>query len=342
MSEATPAAPRTVVTRADVARYAGVSSAVVSYVVNDGPRPVAPATAERVRRAIEVLGYRPNSSARALRRGVSDTIGLVLPDSSGPFFAELGLEIQRLAAMSDRAVLMGSTLGNRRHEQRVIEDLLSRQVEGMIVRGDSSHRDPFAGIRVDVPHVLVDTMAPIPGQRSVGSDLRQGADDLVDHLVVVHGMTRIGLIMGEDLSGLADPRELGWRDAQRRHGLPEGPIARGVFNRPGGYAAMRRMIASGKLPQAVFASSDLQAIGVLRALHEHGLRVPDDIAVVSFDGTVEAEYAWPPLTAARQPIADIAGEAFRLITEDTTSGEVFHLFPTELMIRSSCGCVPEP
>ncbi|HMQ36409.1 MAG TPA: LacI family DNA-binding transcriptional regulator [Micropruina sp.] len=338
MSEATPAVSRTVVTRADVARYAGVSSAVVSYVVNDGPRPVAPATAERVRRAIEVLGYRPNSSARALRRGVSDTIGLVIPDSSNPFFAELGLEIQRLAAMSDRAVLMASTMGNRRQEQRILEDLLGRQVEGMIVRGDSSHRDPLANLRVDVPYVLVDTMVPIPGQRSVGSDLRQGADMLVEHLITVHGLTRVGLIMGEDLSGLADPRELGWRDAQLRHALPEGPIARGVFSRPGGYAAMRRMIASGKLPQAVFASSDLQAIGVLRALHEAGLGIPGDIAVVTFDGSIEAEYSWPALTAARQPIADIAAEAFRMITESTETGEVFHLFPTELILRSSCGC----
>jgi LacI family transcriptional regulator len=341
MPRTTPVVPRTVVTRADVARYAGVSSAVVSYVVNDGPRPVAPATAERVRRAIEVLGYRPNSSARALRRGVSDTIGVVLPDYSNPFFAGLGVEIQRLAALSDRAVLQGSTMGSRRQEQRVIEDLLSRQVEGMVVRGDASHRDPFAGIRVDVPYVLVDTMTPIPGQRSVGSDLRKGADDLVDHLVTVHGKSRVGLIMGEDLSGLADPRELGWRDVQRRHGLPEGPIARGGFDRPGGYAAMRRMIASGKLPQAVFASSDMLAIGVLRALHEAGLRIPDDIAVVSFDGTVEAEYSWPPLTSARQPVADIAAEAFRLITEDAHTRELFHLFPTELMIRSSCGCSPE-
>lgn len=326
-----------VVTRADVARLAGVSSAVVSYVVNDGPRPVAAATAERVRHAIEVLGYRPNSNARALRRGVGDTIGLVLPDSSNPFFAELALELQRLAAESGRAMLLASTMGDRRHENRIIEGLLSRQVEGLIVRSDAAHHDPFASIRADVPVVLLDTMVAIPGRRSVGTDLRQGADLLVEHLIAGHGLTRVGLIMGEDLSGLADPRELGWRDVQRRHGLPEGPIARSAFSRSGGYAAMRRMLASGNLPQAVFASADIQAIGVLRALHEAGLRVPEDVAVVSFDGTVEAEYSWPPLTVARQSITDIAAEAFRLITGGDSTGS-FRLFPAELIIRRSCGC----
>ncbi|MFT4297355.1 MAG: LacI family DNA-binding transcriptional regulator [Micropruina sp.] len=330
-----------VITRADVARLAGVSSAVVSYVINDGPRPVAAATAERVRQAIEVLGYRPNSSARALRRGVGDTIGLVLPDSSNPFFAELALEIQRLAAASGRAVLLASTTGNQRHENRVIEGLLSRQVEGLIVRSDAAHRDPFTTIRADVPAVLLDTMAPIPGRRSVGADLRAGADLLVEHLIAEHGLTRVGLIMGEDQSGLADPRELGWRDAQRRHGLPEGPIARGVFSRPGGYAAMQRMLATGKPPQAIFASSDVQAIGVLRALHEAGVRVPEDIALVSFDGTVEVEYSWPPLTAAQQPVAQIAREAFRMIT-DPGPDDVYRLIPTELVIRRSCGCAAEP
>jgi LacI family transcriptional regulator, galactose operon repressor len=331
------AGPRTrVVTRADVARYAGVSSAVVSYVVNEGPRPVAPATAERVRRAIEVLGYRPNASARALRRGVSDIIGLVLPYYN-PLFAELGLEIQRLAAGTNRSVLVGTAMGRQRHGDRVIEQLLSQQVEGIIVRGDAANRDPFASVRVDVPCVLLDTNVPIPGRRSVGSDLRGGADGLVEHLILVHGLTRIGLVIGEDLSGLADPRELGWRDAQRRHGLPEGPIARGSFGRDGGYEAMLRMLS--KKPQAVFASSDQQAVGVVRALHEAGVRIPDDIAVVSFDGTVESEYTWPPLTVARQPVNEIAQEAFRLITENGPE-ELFHLFPTELVVRRSCGCVP--
>lgn len=327
---------RTVVTRADVARYAGVSTAVVSYVINNGPRPVAAPTAARVRHAIDVLGYRPNGNARALRRGVSDTIGLVTPHLDNLFFAELSQEIEQVAARAGQAVLLGNSLGDLRYQKRLIEDMLSRQIDGLIVRGSSSHDDPLAGIRIDVPCVLLDTMAPLNGRRSVSADLRGGADQLVDHLIVVHGLTRIALVVGHDSPGLVDPRELGWRDAQRRHGLPEGPIARVAFSRMGGYQAMRHLLAEPRPPQAVFASSDPQATGVLRALHEAGLRIPDDAAVVSFDGTSESAFTYPALTVARQPIAEIAERACNLLKEATP--EAFERLPTELVIRQSCGC----
>lgn len=326
---------RRVVTRAEVARYAGVSTAVVSYVINDGPRPVAATTADRVRRAIEVLGYRPNGTARALRSGVSDTIGLVTPHLDNLFFAELSQEIEQVAARAGQAVLLGNSLDDLNYEKRLIEGMLSRQIDGLIVRGSSSHDDPLAGIRPDVPCVLLDTMAPLPGRRTVGSDLRGGADQLVDHLITAHGRTRIALVVGRDLPGLVDPRELGWRDAQRRHGVPEGPIARVAFTRTGGYDAMRTLLTD-RPPQAVFASSDLQATGVLRALHEAGLRVPGDVAVVSFDGTSESAFTYPALTVARQPIADIAQRAYSLLKDAAT--EACERLPTELVIRQSCGC----
>ncbi|MEZ5089461.1 MAG: LacI family DNA-binding transcriptional regulator [Micropruina sp.] len=328
---------RSVVTRADVARHAGVSTAVVSYVINNGPRPVATLTAERVRHAIEVLGYRPNGSARALRRGVSDTIGLITPHLDNLFFAELSQEIEQLAARAGQAVLVGNSLGDPRHQRRLIDGMLSRQIDGLIVRGSPSYSDPLAGVRIDIPCVVLDPMIFLPGRRSVGSDLRGGADRVVDHLITVHGLTRIALVIGHDLPAPVDPRELGWQDAHRRHGLAEGPIARVSFDRPGGYAAMRELLAGGRPPQAVFASSDLQATGVLRALHEAGLRIPAQVAVVSFDGTAESAFTNPALTVARQPIADIARRAHTLLADHAVT-EVAEYLPTELVVRQSCGC----
>ncbi|WP_298129740.1 LacI family DNA-binding transcriptional regulator [Micropruina sp.] len=328
---------RHVVTRADVARYAGVSTAVVSYVINNGPRPVAATTAERVKQAIDVLGYRPNGSARALRRGVSDTIGLVTPQLDNLFFAELSQEIEQLAVNAGKAVLLGNSLGDLRHQRQLIDGMLSRQIDGLIVRGSSSHDDPLAGIRTNVPCVLLDTMVPLPGRRSIGSDLRGGADQLVDHLIAVHGLTRIALVVGRDLPGLVDPREVGWRDALRRHGLPEGPIARAAFDRIGGYRAAQQLLAAPLPPQAVFASSDLQATGVLRALHETGTKVPSEVAVVSFDGTSESAFTYPALTVARQPVATIARRAYELLGDDGTT-EAFEQLPTDLIVRQSCGC----
>lgn len=326
-----------VVTRADVARYAGVSTAVVSYVINNGPRPVAATTAERVMQAIDLLGYRPNGSARALRRGVSDTVGLITPHLDNLFFAELSQEIEQLAVSSGKAVLLGNSLGDLRHQRQLIDGMLSRQIDGLIVRGSSSHDDPLAGIRSNVPCVLLDTMVPLHGRRSIGSDLRGGADQLVDHLIAAHGLTRIALVVGRDLPGLVDPRELGWRDALRRHGLPEGPIARAAFDRTGGYRAAQQLLAAPFPPQAVFASSDLQATGVLRALHETGTKVPSDVAVVSFDGTSESAFTYPALTVARQPVAAIARRAYELLADDGTA-EVFEQLPTDLIVRQSCGC----
>jgi LacI family transcriptional regulator len=129
-----------VVTRTDVARLAGVSTAVVSYVVNDGPRPVAAHTAARVRDAIEVLGYRPNASARALKLGTTRVLGLVVPDASNPFYAELALEIERAATARGLALLVASSNSDLDLEARLIRNLAARQADGLMVAGNAGPR----------------------------------------------------------------------------------------------------------------------------------------------------------------------------------------------------------
>ena len=126
MAEAHRRQVRRPVTRADVARYAGVSTAVVSYVMNDGPKPVAAATAARVRRAIEVLGYRPNLSARALRSGSTRMLALVVSDISNPFFADYALQVQAEAGSRGYAVLMANAHGDPAMESQIVDDLIDR------------------------------------------------------------------------------------------------------------------------------------------------------------------------------------------------------------------------
>jgi LacI family transcriptional regulator len=153
----------------------------------------------------------------------------------------------------------------------------------------------------------------------------------VEHLIE-HGHRVIGLVIG----GAGHPeRELGWRDALAAAGLPEGPIARAKFSREGGYRAAQTLLPD--KPTAIFASSDLQAIGVLRALHEAGLRVPEDVAVAAFDGTPETEYTWPPLTVVRQPLEEMARAAVSRLIDGEQAAEA-RTFPTELILRRSCGC----
>jgi LacI family transcriptional regulator len=318
------------VTRNDVAEYAGVSTAVVSYVVNEGPRKVAPETRDRVLEAIRVLGYRPNATARALRLGSTRTLGLITPDGGNPLFAELAKAIDKEASARGYVVLQTSADGDPATEQAKIAELLIRQVSGLLLVAPT--KDPDLS-EVGIPVVAINRV--LTAASSVRPQYREAARRGVEHLIA-HGHRRIGLVIGG--RGTRPPeRELGWRDALRQAGLEDGPIARTTFSRAGGHAAGQELLGATKRPTAIFASSDLQAVGVLRAIHEAGLRVPEDVAVVAFDGTAETEYSWPPLTVVRQPLELMARDAVgRLI--DGEEGVEAVTYPAELILRRSCGC----
>lgn len=336
----TPAvqASRGPVTRKDVARYAGVSTAVVSYVVNGGPKKVAPATEAKVQDAIRVLGYRPNAAARALKLGSSETLGLVIPDNSNPFFSQFAHAVEDAAAELGYALVLSNSDGNLAKERRNVRNLAARQVDGVLLASVLFEPDLEVLETADIPAVLLNQEREAPGFNTIGVDLAAGARIAVEHLIA-HGHTNIGLAMGTNVSGSTDGREVGWRQALQDAGLPEGPIAYNGFTWPGGYLAGQRLVASVNRPTAIFATSDTQAVGLLRAVHEAGLAVPGDIAVVSFDGSIEAEYSWPPLTTVEQPLAAMAKAAVSALV-GATRGEKpqQRIFPTTLTIRQSCGC----
>ena len=332
-----PAKPRPP-TRADVARYAGVSTAVVSYVVNEGPRQVAPETAARVRAAIEILKYRPNVNARALKTGFTEMLGVVLPDITNPFFAEYARALEIAAAAHGHVLVVATSDGKEAHERRIVSDLANRHVDGLIIATVL----PPSGFRAAAlpgrPTVLINCSAPFSGYPAVGPASREGARALVDHLITVHGHESVALIMGESSEHVPEPRERGWSDAFQAHDLPPGPIVRTSFSRHGGYEAAVRLLSWATRPSAIFAASDQLCSGALKAIREAGLRCPADIAVVSFDGTPEAEYYWPPLTVARQPIQTMAEAAVSAILNPGSAAE-YQRFDTEIVIRESCGCV---
>ena len=331
-------AARRAVTRADVARYAGVSSAVVSYVVNAGPKPVAPATAARVREAIDILGYRPNVTARALKLGTTGMLGLIVPDSSNPFFAEYALEIEQAAANRGMVLLMANSNSDAEVEAHLIMDLLGRQVDGLIVSpaaGLPRHRPPRAS---PTPTVYIDNAVPVPDLPTIGTDAVAGTRLAVEHLLHHHGHESVALLVGSGYRRTVDEREFGWRQALREAGRPDGIVVREPFTREGGYLGGQRLLAMRPPPTAVFTSNDLQAVGLIRAAHERGVNVPEDLAVVSFDGTSEAEYCWPPLTSARQPIREMAEAAVRTVIDAADGPPVHQMFPVGLVIRRSCGC----
>jgi LacI family transcriptional regulator len=326
------------VTRADVARYAGVSTAVVSYVVNNGPKAVAPETAARVREAVELLDYRPNVNAQALRRGTNEMIGLVLSDPNNPFFTEFAAAIAAEAFEYGHALMIATARASEDTERRLIDDLVRRQVDGLIVASLSDRPDLRLGRKSRKANIVwIDAWSEVPGYASLGTRGQEGSRLAVEHLVQVHGHSSVGLLIGHTGSGATDPRERGWRDALRAAGLADGPIGRGDWSREGGYVAGRRLLEALNPPTAIFAGSDLQAVGLLRAAHEGGLRIPEELAVVGFDGTRESAYCWPPLTVLAQPVEAMAKAAVALVLSEERR-ETYLQFDGTLITRRSCGC----
>ncbi|MGH3663198.1 MAG: LacI family DNA-binding transcriptional regulator [Micromonosporaceae bacterium] len=328
------------VTREDVARYAQVSAAVVSYVVNKGPKRVRPATEARVLDAIRVLGYRPNAAARALKLRSPEMIGLVLAAGGNALFVELANYIQDYAKDEGFALILANSRGSVHKEREHLRTLAARQLDGVLLASVMYEPDVGDLTRLGVPVLLLDSTGAQPGAPSIGTDLQAGAELAVRHLIG-HGHRDIGLILGAKEGSSGDGREQGWLKALGDAGLAEGPTFRAPANRLAGYQAGQRMLKSGRVPTALFVGSDAQAIGVLRALHEAGLKIPQDIAMVSFDGSAEAEYAWPALTTVRQPIPQMARDAVDHLLRKSGDGQATHRsYQTELLVRQSCGCTP--
>jgi LacI family transcriptional regulator len=315
-----------------------VSPAVVSYVVNDGPKRVAPATEARVHEAIRVLGYRPNAAARALKLGSSEMLALVTPDNSNPLYAQLARMVEEAADEFGYVMLLANSDGLLTKQRRHLRNLSSRRVDGVVLASVVSEPDLTDLVSAGIPCVLLDQQTPTAGFAAVGVDLRGGARLAVDHLIE-HGHSNIGLAIGSTTANETDGRELGWLDSLTAAGLQEGPIARATFDREGGYAAGKRLLAGADRPTAIFVSSDLQAVGLMRALREAGVSAPEDIAVVSFDGSAESEYTWPALTSVQQPIGAMAAAAVAaLVKADRAEPPEHVVFSVELIVRQSCGC----
>lgn len=324
-------------TRSDVARLAGVSTAVVSYVMNNGPRPVAESTRERVLSAMRELDYTPNAVARALRLRRAQAIGLVVPDVSNTYFGALARELSNRAFEAGLAVLLGDSANDARRERAQVDSLMSHQIDGLIIVS----LDPASDFEVEgTPTVYLDQRAQ-PGQRTVVVDNAHGARLGVEHLIS-HGHRTIALVGGEVGSPGADARFRGWEEALTGAGLPHGEnlVRRSAFTRAGGYAAALDLLADVERPDAVFVASDVQALGLLAAARTLNISVPDDLAVVSFDGTDDARYSDPPLTAVEQPIDVIAAEALRAILSPTST-PTDELVDVRLVRRRSCGCTTD-
>lgn len=326
-------------TRTDVARLAGVSTAVVSYVVNDGPRGVSTDARERVLEAIRTLDYRPNPSARALKTGSTGLIGVVTSDITNPHYAEFVEAIDAAAGATGRSLMLGISHGDSSGEAGIIRSLLNRGIDGLLLINCRLSDGELSALGVDrKPCVLMDRAQPTTSFPSVGADLVGGARLAVEHLAD-HGHERIAYVGGPLFSPQIDHRRLTYEAVLRERGLPHLEPAITEWNRDGGYEAAKQLLAHDEPPTAIFAGSDLTAIGVLNGIRDLGRSVPDDLAVASLDGTKESAYVTPALTTVRQPL-DLMAETAVDILADSADPNRPTSFPIELIIRGSCGCHP--
>jgi LacI family transcriptional regulator len=321
------------VTQADVARAAGTSMAVVSYVVNGGPRPVAEATRARVLAAIEQTGYRPDGVARALAAGSTYTLGLVVPDIANEFFAELACALEQSARAAGRTVLLANSEGSAETELALLETFLQRRIDGVVIISQIPEvADELLG-RANTRRVFLGA-SPAAGS-SIGVDNEGGAIAATTHLLE-HGYERIAMIGGPAGDPVAEARLAGFRQALGERATDH---VHQPFTVDGGYVGALELLSSAAAPQAVFAASDRQAIGLLRAAADKGLSVPDDLAVITFDGSAASAYAVPSLTTIQQPIAEMAELAVRQLL-DPQAEPLREVLDVGLVIRRSCGCSP--
>lgn len=322
-----------------VAKGAGVSSATVSRVFTRSAT-VDPTTARRVNKVAKQLGYFPNTYARALSSGKSNTYGLIISDIANPFFPDLVKSFERQALEYDYETLVVDTDYDLKRMEQCIRRLVEHKVDGVaIMTSEMEPRLVQILSRREIPMVFLDTGKVGPHISNISIDYEQGIDLAIDHLLEF-GHKRIALIQGPPtLKSAAARRNAFIAALKRRNITPPGEYIRiGNHGVDGGQAAMNEMLDLRIRPTAVMCSNDLTAIGALNAAHLRGIQVPKEISLVGFDDIQLSSFMQPPLTTIRVSRTEIATRAFTALYGTAMGSKVRgvnHVIPTEMVARGS-------
>ena len=323
----------------EVAESAGVSYATVSHVINN-TRLVSQETRNRVLAAMESLNYRPNALARSLRQGKTNTLGLVLPDSANPFFAEISRSIEDEAFKKGYSVFLCNTELDTQRELFYVDVLSKKQVDGIIfvAAGDQADSLEFLVGR-NMPVVMVDRNVPNVEIDAVLTDNQLGGYLATCHLLEL-GHRRIACISGPSSITPSAERMIGYRKALEEAGVgyDERLILRGDYHAQSGMEITHSILKMNPRPTAIFALNDLMALGALRAAAEAGCSVPGDLAVVGYDDLEIARFANPPLTTIAQPKKEIGVKAIELLVDRISQKgrpPSRLVLPPELIVRRS-------
>lgn len=328
----------------DIAKKAGVSRSTVSRVVNNQPN-VSEEVRSRVQEVIRATGYHPNASARSLASRRSAMVGLVLPHSFRAFFTDPYFP-HLLQGITHGCNQYDQTLGlflvsNKEDEEKIFSRVShSGMLDGVIVQA-GHHGDPMMVrlAQADIPLVFLGRPFQAENVSYIDIDNVEGSYNATVHLIRL-GYRRIATIAGPAHSTAGIDRKQGYLNALNERDLPadDSLVVEGDFSERGGYHAMQTLLS--QEPEAVFAASDIMAVGAMRAAQEAGLSIPDDIAFVGFDDLPLPITPDPPLTTIRQPVSRFGITAVETLIDLINNGSTPPrriIMSTELVIRESCG-----
>lgn len=325
----------------DVAREAGVSRALVSLVMRGAPN-VSDTRREAVNEAADRLGYRPNLHARNLAQRRSGTIGVLINDLHNPFFGEVIDGVEEEAEQRDLRVLILNGGRDPDREARAVETYLQFQVEGIVLVGTRLDDDALISASRAAPAVVVASGWNNVGVDTITNDDEAGAGLAIDHLVSLGHERIVHLDGASNIS--AAPRRAGYIHAMQRHRLESTVVAAGDDEADAG-SAVDAVLEMDPVPTAIFAFNDLLAAGVLDAVEDRGLRVPDDMSIVGYDNTFIASLNHLALTTVNQPRREMGRMAVSAIAariDDDRVETTLHRLEPELVIRGTTAPPREP
>lgn len=289
-------------TRNDVAKLAGTSSAVVSYVVNNGPKKVSEKTKQKVLEAIKILGYRPNNLAKALVKGQNNIIGLIIPNIKNPFIASLAHSIEIAALEKNYTLLLGDSDDNPNLEDKLLDEFLNLQISALIFQSVKQKPNLELLKTANIPVAFINNIES-NDISCVYIDETKAASKIVKKMIL-SGYKDIAIIAGPKEMQNSQDRIAGWKKAHLDNNLipREDLIFYSNYNRVAGYNSALELFSSHKKFDAIFTTNEQQAFGVIKACFEKNINIPNDIGLTTFNATEISEYCAPPICAVVQPV----------------------------------------
>jgi LacI family transcriptional regulator len=298
--------------------------------------PVAPATRAKVLAAVEELRFTPSRLGVSLAEGRNAANGIVFPDLSGPYYAEVVLGYEEVTSELGRSVIILSTRGQS-NVRALVRDLAGR-VDGLVLFGQTADDATVRELAATGLPVVLLARGPVEGADLVASQNVATARELTEHLLG-HGYRDLAML-GADAEGDVGERWLGVTQALTDHGITPAPPVACDFTVDGGLSAARGLLRGPGRPEALVCADDQVALGALLAAEELGLSVPGDVAVTGWDDIMAARHARPALTTVRQPMRELGARAARALDELITGVRTtprHQTLATELVVRTSCG-----